>query len=131
MSRFLVCVLALIAAPSADATSHPPQRTLPKPTDRPLTKGPAYHVDAVKGDDGNDGSAAKPWKTMQHGVRRLKPGDTLYLRGVFHEKVHLTRSGTAEAPIVIAAYPGELAVLDGGLREFLESPATSWQPMER
>src|SRR5690606_28083468 len=37
-------------------------------------------------------------------------------------------SGTAESPIVIAAYPGELPILDGGLREFSESPATSWEP---
>src|SRR5438067_1374593 len=34
----------------------------------------------------------------------------------------------AEAPITIAAHPGELAVLDGGLPEFLDSPATAWEP---
>jgi hypothetical protein len=68
---------------------------------------------------------------MQHGVRRLKPGDTLYLRGgIYYESVYLTQSGTAQSPIVIAAYPGELPVLDGGLREFLKSPASSWEPVE-
>src|SRR5438046_10472779 len=117
----LVAVLALLlpAARAAEpkVASHPAMRPLPTPTDRPLTQGPAFFVDAVKGDDTNDGSKAKPWKTVQQSVRRLKPGDTLYLRGgVFHEKVYLTRSGTADAPIVIASYPGELAVIDGGLK---------------
>src|SRR6185312_5349067 len=32
------------------------------------------------------------------------------------------------APITIRSYPGEMAVIDGGLREFAESPATSWEP---
>jgi hypothetical protein len=68
---------------------------------------------------------------MQHAVRQLKPGDTLYLRGgIYYETVYLMRSGTAQSPIVIAAYPGELPILDGGLREFLESPSSSWIPVE-
>ena len=118
-------------ASAADSTthSHPPQRALPVPIERARTTGPAYYVDSAHGDDASDGAAAKPWKTMQHGVRQLKPGDTLYLRGgIYHETVNLTRSGTEESPIVIAAYPGELPVLDGGLREFLDSPVTSWEP---
>jgi hypothetical protein len=97
----------------------------------PLAKGATYFVDAAKGDDMQDGSQARPWKTIQHGVNRLKPGDTLYLRGgIYYEKVRLTRSGTAEAPITVASYPGELAVIDGGLREFYESPETSWEPLK-
>jgi hypothetical protein len=48
--------------------------------------------------------------------------------GTYCEKVALTRSGTPEAPITIASYPGEMAIIDGGLREFYESPATSWEP---
>ena len=68
---------------------------------------------------------------MQHSVKQLKPGDTLYLRqGIYYESVYLTQSGTPEAPITISAYPGELPILDGGLREFYESPAKSWQPFE-
>lgn len=129
-SGALLVVLLTTAAPAADpkVASHPSQRPLPQPTSRPLTKGPAYFVDA-KGDDADDGSKAKPWRTVRHGVKRLKPGDTLYLRGgVYHETVSLSRSGTPEAPVVIAGYPGELAVLDGGLKEFLDSPATSWEP---
>ena len=120
---------AVDAADSKKVASHPAQRPLPKALERPLTDGPAYYVDPVQGRDSNDGSLKAPWQTIQHGVHQLKPGDTLYLRGgSYYEHVFLTRSGTAESPIVIAAYPGELPVLDGGLREFLESPADSWQP---
>jgi hypothetical protein len=129
-------VLAFVTsvAPALGQTkfpSHPPMRPLPTASKRPLEKGTTYFVDAAKGDDTQDGSETKPWKTIQHGVQRLKPGETLYLRGgTYYEKVRLTRSGTAEAPIVIASYPGEVAVIDGGLREFFESPQTSWEPLK-
>jgi hypothetical protein len=42
----------------------------------------------------------------------------------------LSRSGTSEAPITVAAHPGELVVIDGGLREFLEDPAKAWEPFQ-
>lgn len=104
-------------------------RPLPAPLSGPLVSGPKRYVDAARGDDGAAGSAAAPWKTLNHALRRLKPGDTLYLRGgTYHEKVFLSRSGTAEAPITLASHPGEVAVIDGGLREFLESPGTAWEP---
>ena len=110
--------------------SHPPMRPFPQALTTPLASGPKLFVDAARGNDVDAGAERSPWKTLGHALRRLKPGDTLYLRaGNYHEQVSLTRSGTAEAPITIASYPGELAVLDGGLREFLDSPATSWQPL--
>lgn len=94
-----------------------------------MANGPKLYVDAARGDDTHAGTAQAPWKTLAHALRRLKPGDTLYLRGgIYHEKVSLSRSGTAEAPITIASHPGELAILDGGAREFLESPAKCWEP---
>jgi hypothetical protein len=104
-------------------------RPLPTAWKGPLTAGPKLFVDAARGDDRGAGTAVAPWKTLAHALRRLKPGDTLYLRGgTYYEKASLSRSGTAEAPITVAAYPGELAVIDGGLREFFESPQTSWEP---
>jgi hypothetical protein len=129
-------LLAALAGPAAlrgqaKFASHPPMRPLPAATRFPLAKGATLFVDTARGDDREDGSQAKPWKTVQYAVGRLRPGDTLYLRGgTYYGKVRLTRSGTAEAPIVVASYPGELAVIDGGLREFFESPQTSWKPLE-
>src|SRR5262249_16446002 len=38
--------------------------------------------------------------------------------------------GTAKAPITIRSAPGELAIIDGGLRELEEAPATSWEPVK-
>ncbi len=109
--------------------SHPPMRPLPQSVKAPLAVGPKLFVDAVPGNDTGAGSPAAPWKSLAHATRQLQPGDTLYLRGgMYYEKVSLTRSGTTNAPITIASFPGELAVIDGGLREFLDSPATSWEP---
>ena len=129
----LICTAAFaIAAPATgDATGHscPPMRPLPVAMKSPLAAGPKLFADAARGDDTGTGSEKAPWKTLAHALRQLKPGDTLYLRsGTFYEKAAPTRSGTAEAPITIASYPGELAIIDGGLREFAESPATSWEP---
>ena len=104
-------------------------RPLPVAANAPMAAGPKFFVDARRGDDANAGTHGAPWKSLAHALRGLKPGDTLYLRGgVYYEKVALTKSGKAEAPITIASVPGELAVIDGGLREFVESPATSWEP---
>jgi hypothetical protein len=107
-------------------------RPLPVATNRALAGGPKLFVDPVRGQDSNAGTAEAPWQTLAHALRRLKPGDTLYLRGgTYYEKVFLSRSGTAERPITIASYPGELAIIDGGLREFLDNPATAWEPFPR
>ncbi len=104
-------------------------RPLPEPTVRPLAEGVALFVDARRGDDAGPGSRESPWKTLNHALRQLKPGDTLYLRGgTYYEKAFLTRSGTEESPITIRSYHGELAILDGGLREFAETPAACWEP---
>jgi hypothetical protein len=94
-----------------------------------MDRGPAYFVDPVKGVDRQEGTREKPWKTLAHAIERLKPGDTLYLRGgTYHEAVTLSRSGTPQKPITIRSYPGELAVLDAGLRDFYEAPAGAWEP---
>lgn len=40
------------------------------------------------------------------------------------------KSGTEAAPITIRAFPGELPIIDGGLREFYDDPAGSRLPAE-
>jgi len=123
--------VGLAAAPDSDGPkTHPPQRPLPTASQRPLGDGPARFVDPQRGDDANLGERNTPWKTLRHALRRLDPGDTLYLRGgVYYERMALRRSGNEGAPITIRSFPGELAVIDGGLREFQEAPETSWQPL--
>ena len=59
----------------------------------PLAKGPTYFVDPAKGDDKNDGSEAKPWKSIQHTVNRLKAAT----RFIFAE-ARTTRKFASPAP---------------------------------
>jgi hypothetical protein len=128
---FCLFIAQPVAAGAGQAkfASHPPLRSLPAASTRPLARGPACFVDAAKGDDKQDGSQGKPWKTLAHAISNLQPGDTLYLRGgTYYESVVVALAGTAEKPITIRAFPGELAILDAGLREFVEDPATAWEP---
>ena len=125
---FLACLTAVVQA--EPYRSHLPMRPLPEVSMRAMAEGVARYVDPNGGNDADDGSEAKPWKTLRHSLPRLDPGETLYLReGVYYEKPFLTRSGTAEKPITIRSYPGEMAIVDGGVREFAEEPETSWQPL--
>ncbi len=129
----VVIVIGAVQGAAAEQTwkSHPPVRPLPIGYQSELVAGAKRFVNPQRGDDAHDGSESKPWKTVTYAVRQLEPGQTLYLRGgIYYERPALTRSGTVEFPITIANYPGELPIIDGGLREFAESPATSWQPLE-
>lgn len=76
--------------------------------------GNQYYV-STSGNDNNSGTIDKPWKSINYAVKKLKPGDTLYIReGVYNETVNITASGSKSGGyITISAYPGEKAVLDG------------------
>ncbi|MDR3225915.1 MAG: right-handed parallel beta-helix repeat-containing protein, partial [Clostridiales Family XIII bacterium] len=77
--------------------------------------GEIYYVSA-SGNNSGDGTIGDPWKTIQYGVGRLHPGDTLRIRGgVYRERITMTNiSGSEDAPIHIVSAPGETAILDGG-----------------
>ena len=98
---------------------------------RPLPNGVTYFLDPQKGDDAVEGSQDRPWRTVSHGVRQLRAGQTLVLRGgVYYERVYLALAGQRDQAITIRSYPGEQAILDGSLREFTEQPKECWQPVE-
>lgn len=129
--RLLTLLLLAGAAVHAGEafTSHPPMRPLPAGHERPLPEGPVYYVDGDAGADANDGSQRQPWRTIQHGVDRLEPGNTLCLReGTYYQGIRITGHGTAAQPITVRACPGELVVIDGGFREFFAAPAEAWEP---
>jgi hypothetical protein len=118
------------SASSAAPATHAPMRPLPAASDRPAAAGTVLHVDP-KGDAAGDGSAKRPWKTIEAAVKKLRPGDTLYLHGgTYFESVTIAAAGTAKAPITIRSAPGELAIVDGGLREFEDAPAAAWEPVK-
>ncbi|MBC8116521.1 MAG: DUF1565 domain-containing protein, partial [Candidatus Saccharimonas sp.] len=132
-SSFAMVWLLLVAGSVVEAAdayrSHPPMRPLPQASSRALGKEPMKFVAAQAGDDANDGSEQKPWRTIQHAVKQLQPGETLVVRGgTYREHVVVTAVGTVEKPVTIRGYPGELAVIDGGLPEFQLSPQTAWEP---
>ncbi len=78
-----------------------------------LNSDSAYFI-SPDGNDGNPGSQALPWQTIQHAADSLGPGETAWIRaGTYQESVILTRSGAPDAPITFAAYPGETVILDG------------------
>jgi len=65
-------------------------------------------------DDSNPGTKARPFKTINAAAQRAQPGDTVLVRaGVYRERVAPARSGTAEAPIVYQAAPGERVEVKG------------------
>lgn len=133
----LLAALVLIgaAAPSPAQSdvgkilSHPPLRPLPDVPKRPPAKGPGFFVDPARGKDDAAGSEKAPWRTINHALEQLAAGDTLYLRGgTYREQVYCAASGKPDAPITVRAYPGERAVLDGGLADFFDEPAKAWEP---
>jgi hypothetical protein len=69
-----------------------------------------YYFDYVNGSDENDGTKARPWKTLSklEGLS-LNPGDkVLFARGAsFHGGVTIASSGTEDAPIVLTSYGDE------------------------
>ncbi len=80
-----------------------------------------YYVSPT-GSDTALGTLTQPFATIQHGVNQMLAGDTLTLRaGNYHENVTVAASGTASAPITLAAYPGETPTLIGA-----QAPTGPW-----
>jgi len=134
LTLFLLIALAIApltgALSGAEFASHSPPRPLPTASKRLMDDGPAKFVDAAQGSDQADGTKQAPWKTLTYAATQLTPGDTLYLRGgVYFEHPILTCVGSSDQPITIRGYPGEIAVINGGLREFAESPTSAWKPL--
>ena len=66
-----------------------------------------YHV-AIDGDDAADGSDSTPWRSIAKANSSVSPGDTVCIHsGAYDETIAPARSGTAEAPIIFAAFGGE------------------------
>jgi len=74
----------------------------------------ATYYTASDGNDQNPGTIDEPWRTISMAARTLEPGDTVLIcEGTYREAVNPARSGTADEPIVYAAFPGERVVVSG------------------
>ena len=86
----------------------------PTPLALPASKGAVRYI-SPSGSDRARGTRARPWRTIQHAVRRLKPGQTgVILPGRYDEDVQMTRSGRPRAPITLRARPGAVLAATGG-----------------
>ncbi len=84
-----------------------------------------YHV-SVRGSDAAAGTAVAPWRTLQHAVAKLKPGDSAHVGpGIYRERIEFTRGGTSEAPITLTAMPGARVVVSGA-----DLLPDAWSPVE-
>lgn len=131
ISGIVATILTTLLSPAwgQEFSSHPPLRPLPVALQRAMSPGRGLYVDSKKGDDANTGQRDAPWRSISHAVDQLEPGDVLYLRGgVYHDHVTVAVRGTRNKPITIRSFPGEVAVIDGGLPEFFETPDTAWEP---
>ena len=69
--------------------------------------------DPIASDD-SSGTRDKPFKTITRGVKELKPGDTLTIRGgTYREGVEINLVGSAEHPITVQAAAGESVIIKG------------------
>lgn len=84
---------------------------------------------APNGSDQNPGTLEQPWQTLAHGLKNAAPGDLLYLRGgtYYEHRITVKVSGTDAAPITVQSYPGERAVIDGGVPFFAGAPNSEWE----
>lgn len=84
-----------------------------------------YYV-APNGSSANDGSYTRPWDmatAIAGAGGRVRPGDTVWVRGgTYRGNFRSTVAGTASAPVVIRAFPGERAIIDGNASQ----SASTW-----
>jgi parallel beta-helix repeat protein len=72
-----------------------------------------YYV-AIHGSDSNPGTELQPFRTLNRGVKALKPGDTLFIKsGTYAESLDNAIPGgiSWEFPVVVAAFPGDTVII--------------------
>lgn len=118
----LVLVLAVVTGGPGDdgpgdgsgpATVVPSASPSPTPTEDTVP-GDEYAV-SPDGDDDADGTADDPWRTLQHALAQLRPGDRLVVSdGRYDEDVDVdVREATEAKPIRVVAAEGARPVVQG------------------
>ena len=106
-SVYLAASLILQSRVDGGIQPNRPVRFTPHPTAE-------YYV-SPEGDDKSDGTMLKPFATLQHAFDLAQPGTSIFLRdGVYRQSVCLKgKSGTANSPIILAAFGDERPVISG------------------
>lgn len=69
---------------------------------------------AINGNDQNNGSKLKPFRTLSKATSEAKAGTTVFIRkGTYNEKLVVKHSGTKSKPIIFKAYKKERVILSG------------------
>jgi hypothetical protein len=73
-----------------------------------------YHV-AMSGSDQNDGSAADPFRSINHAAQIARPGDVITVQaGIYRERINPARGGESDSRrIVYQAAPGAKVEIKG------------------
>ena len=89
-----------------------------------------FHV-SVNGNDLNDGSSAKPFKTISAAAQVAQPGDMITVHaGTYRERINPPRGGKSDSRrIVYQAAPGELVEIKGSevIKNWAEVQADVWK----
>jgi len=78
---------------------------------------------APDGDDAHPGTEAEPWATLEFAAGKAEAGDVFVMRGGVYAHdatIRINRHGSAERPVTLVAFPGEVPILD-----FSEQPKAS------
>ncbi len=70
---------------------------------------------AQTGNNAEAGSYEAPWRTIQHAINQVTPGDTIYVReGIYEELINIDKIGNIEQGLItIQPYKNEKVVIDG------------------
>jgi len=111
--------MATISASSEGKTAFARVNVHRKPV-LPPPPPPTEHVGFFAfpgGSTGADGTKAHPWSlttALSNPGGQIQPGDTLWLLGgTYQGNFRSSLTGTASKPIVVRAYPGQRAIIDG------------------
>jgi len=73
-----------------------------------------YYVSTDGGDDGNDGSFERPFRTIGKAAGIVTAGGTVFVRGgTYRETVTPANSGVAGSPVTFRPYNGERVIVSG------------------
>lgn len=92
-----------VASPTLTLLPSPLPSTTPTATLPSTQSGATYYVSA-SGNDASPGNETNPWRTIQKAANTASKGDTvIVLAGSYPERVMVSRSGEAGAPITFQA----------------------------
>ncbi|HEY1337356.1 MAG TPA: right-handed parallel beta-helix repeat-containing protein [Bryobacteraceae bacterium] len=77
----------------------------------PAASAATYYV-AVTGNDAASGSSSAPWKTLQHAVERIGPGDVILVRAGTYAGARIENSGLSGLPKTLKADAGAHVLLN-------------------